>query len=44
MHICVTHGHRQQCSEGWGVQEWGGMGQWGKKKGDICKTLKNKNN
>lgn len=40
-HICITHGHRKQCSEGLG---WAGGGQRrakGGKIGDICNAVNN---
>ena len=42
MHICIVHGHRQQCGEGWAGAGWsGGKGEeWGTSV--IVSTIKNK--
>ena len=40
IHICIAHGHRQQCvnARGWGV----GGGDQGGKMGDLCNSVNNK--
>ena len=43
MHICITHGHRQQCGKCRG--EWEGAGWRGARRemGDMCNSVNNKN-
>ena len=46
-HICINHGHRQQCGDSqreWGGGWWLGGGTQGwVGNGDICNSINNKN-